>query len=39
MDFARQHPDVVLYVSPRSGRAPVLMAEYCECWGGTRGFR
>lgn len=33
-DFARQHPDVVLYVSPRSGPgpAPVLRAEYCECW-------
>ncbi|NXF93970.1 RM43 protein, partial [Eubucco bourcierii] len=28
VDFARQHPDVVLYVSPRSGRAPVLLAEY-----------
>ncbi|TRZ25537.1 hypothetical protein HGM15179_001596 [Zosterops borbonicus] len=29
-DFARQHPDVVLYVSPRSGPgpAPVLRAEY-----------
>lgn len=38
-DFARQHPDVVLYVSPHSGPgpAPVLRAEYCECcglWGG-----
>ncbi|NXG51284.1 RM43 protein, partial [Psilopogon haemacephalus] len=28
VDFARQHPDVVLYVSLRSGRAPVLLAEY-----------
>ncbi|XP_059707839.1 large ribosomal subunit protein mL43 [Haemorhous mexicanus] len=29
-DFARQHPDVVIYVSPRSGPgpAPVLRAEY-----------
>ncbi|XP_031972918.1 39S ribosomal protein L43, mitochondrial [Corvus moneduloides] len=29
-DFARQHPDVVLYVSPQSGPgpAPVLRAEY-----------
>uniref|UniRef100_A0A8D2MHG8 Large ribosomal subunit protein mL43 n=1 Tax=Zonotrichia albicollis TaxID=44394 RepID=A0A8D2MHG8_ZONAL len=29
-DFARQHPDVVLYVSPHSGPgpAPVLRAEY-----------
>ncbi|NWT78974.1 RM43 protein, partial [Lanius ludovicianus] len=27
-DFARQHPDVVLYVSPRPGLAPVLRAEY-----------
>lgn len=42
-DFARQHPDVVLYVSPRSGPgpAPVLRAEYCECcgvWGGDGGL-
>lgn len=41
-DFARQHPDVVLYVSPHKGPgpAPVLRAEYCECWGfggGTGG--
>ncbi|KAM9282572.1 large ribosomal subunit protein mL43 isoform 2-T2 [Cariama cristata] len=28
LDFARQHPDVVLYISPRSGRAPLLLAEY-----------
>ncbi|NXX57996.1 RM43 protein, partial [Scopus umbretta] len=28
LDFARQHPDVVLYVSPRSGPAPLLLAEY-----------
>ncbi|NWS10988.1 RM43 protein, partial [Pachyramphus minor] len=27
-DFARQHPDVVLYVSPRSGTGPVVRAEY-----------
>ncbi|KFP71545.1 hypothetical protein N310_00069, partial [Acanthisitta chloris] len=27
-DFARQHPDVVLYVSRHSGLAPVLRAEY-----------
>ncbi|NWU08433.1 RM43 protein, partial [Cephalopterus ornatus] len=27
-DFARQHPDVVLYVSPRSGGAPLVRAEY-----------
>ncbi|NXK87350.1 RM43 protein, partial [Formicarius rufipectus] len=27
-DFARQHPDVVLYVSPRLGIAPVVRAEY-----------
>lgn len=38
-DFARQHPDVVLYVSPHSGPgpAPVLRAEYCECWGAWGG--
>ncbi|XP_075573522.1 large ribosomal subunit protein mL43 [Pelecanus crispus] len=28
LDFARRHPDVVLYVSPRAGPAPVLLAEY-----------
>ncbi|KAM9379665.1 large ribosomal subunit protein mL43 [Phaethornis superciliosus] len=28
LEFARKHPDVVLYVSPRSERAPVLVAEY-----------
>ncbi|NXO05554.1 RM43 protein, partial [Rhinopomastus cyanomelas] len=28
LDFARRHPDVVLYVSPCSDRAPVLLAEY-----------
>ncbi|NWI66062.1 RM43 protein, partial [Todus mexicanus] len=28
VDFARQHPDVVLYVRPRAGRAPALVAEY-----------
>ncbi|XP_017659555.1 39S ribosomal protein L43, mitochondrial [Chiroxiphia lanceolata] len=27
-DFARQHPDVVLYVSPGSGTAPLVRAEY-----------
>lgn len=39
LDFARRHPDVVLYVSPRAGLAPVLLAEYCECgeFGGARG--
>lgn len=38
-DFARQHPDVVLYVSPHKGPgpAPVLRAEYCECWGFGEG--
>lgn len=35
LDFARQHPEVVLYVSPRSSHAPVLLAEYCE-WGVRR---
>lgn len=34
LDFARQHPDVVLYISPRFGRAPLLVAEYRECVGG-----
>ncbi|NWR77882.1 RM43 protein, partial [Centropus unirufus] len=28
VDFARQHPDVVLYVSPCDVSAPVLVAEY-----------
>ncbi|NXJ71848.1 RM43 protein, partial [Rostratula benghalensis] len=28
LDFARRNPDVVLYVSPRTGLAPVLLAEY-----------
>ncbi|NXL28774.1 RM43 protein, partial [Glaucidium brasilianum] len=28
LDFARQHPDVVLYINPRSCPAPVLLAEY-----------
>lgn len=34
-DFARQHPNVILYMNPHSGPspAPVLRAEYCECWG------
>ncbi|NWI60227.1 RM43 protein, partial [Calyptomena viridis] len=27
-DFARQHPDVVLYVSPQFGTAPLVRAEY-----------
>ncbi|NWU60574.1 RM43 protein, partial [Pterocles burchelli] len=27
-DFARQHPDVVVYISPRSIPAPLLVAEY-----------
>ncbi|KAM6329641.1 large ribosomal subunit protein mL43 isoform 1-T1 [Podargus strigoides] len=34
LDFTRRHPDVVLYVSPRSIPAPLLLAEYCECRGG-----
>lgn len=35
LDFARRHPAVVLYVSPRPGLAPALLAEYRECgrWG------
>ncbi|KFO98276.1 hypothetical protein N300_12490, partial [Calypte anna] len=28
LEFAQKHPDVVLYVSPHSERAPVLVAEY-----------
>ncbi|XP_071604549.1 large ribosomal subunit protein mL43 [Heliangelus exortis] len=28
LEFAQKHPDVVLYVSPYSERAPVLVAEY-----------
>ncbi|NWS73300.1 RM43 protein, partial [Crotophaga sulcirostris] len=28
VDFARRHPDVVLYISPCDGQAPVLVAEY-----------
>ncbi|NWX94245.1 RM43 protein, partial [Nothoprocta ornata] len=28
VDFARRHPDVVLYVSPRRCPAPLLIAEY-----------
>ncbi|NWQ84892.1 RM43 protein, partial [Columbina picui] len=28
LDFARRHPDVVVYVSPRPGLAPALLAEY-----------
>lgn len=39
LDFARRHPDVVLYVSPRAGPAPVLLAEYCECGGFGGGRR
>ncbi|XP_025906417.1 39S ribosomal protein L43, mitochondrial isoform X2 [Nothoprocta perdicaria] len=31
VDFARRHPDVVLYVSPRRCPAPLLIAEYREC--------
>lgn len=41
MDFARRHPDVVLYISPHSSQAPQLLAEYRECGGrgGLRGDR
>uniref|UniRef100_A0A663MH11 Large ribosomal subunit protein mL43 n=1 Tax=Athene cunicularia TaxID=194338 RepID=A0A663MH11_ATHCN len=28
LDFARQHPDVVFYINPRSCPAPMLLAEY-----------
>ncbi|XP_015722560.1 39S ribosomal protein L43, mitochondrial isoform X1 [Coturnix japonica] len=31
VDFARRHPDVVLYVRPCDCPAPLLQAEYREC--------
>lgn len=30
VDFARQHPGVVLYVNPRPCGVPRVVAEYCE---------
>lgn len=39
MDFARRHPDVVVYVRPCECPAPVLQAEYRECGEGGGGER
>lgn len=37
VDFARRHPDVVVYVRPCECPAPVLQAEYRECGEGGGG--
>lgn len=30
VDFAKQHPGVVVYLKPRRHRSPVIVGEYCK---------